>query len=94
MWRDFPNLTLYPTPLGELELGGRRIAAVHYPQIAAPLSLSGKYDLVCCGHSHRREITLVGQTLRLNPGDVMGLFGEPGFAIYDTESGEAQFVDL
>lgn len=88
------NITLYPTPMAEIELDGRRIAIVHYPHIAEPLAMSGKFDLVCYGHSHKREMARVGKTLRLNPGEISGVFGRPSFAIYDTAAGEAAYVDL
>lgn len=89
-----PNVTLHGTPMAEVTLGGRQIAVVHFPQIAEPLAMSGRYDLVCYGHSHRREIARVGRTLRLNPGEISGVFEDPSFALYDTETGDATFVDL
>ena len=81
------NVTLHGE-FAELELGGRKIAAIHYPAIAAGLAASGRYDLVCCGHSHKYEANRVGRTLLLNPGEVMGRFGLSTYAIYDTETGE------
>jgi hypothetical protein len=30
----------------------------------------------------------LGSTLWVNPGEVMGRFGQPGFGLYDTDSGE------
>jgi len=81
------NVTLHGE-FAELELGGRTIAAIHYPAIAAGLAASGRYDLVCCGHSHKYEAKRVGRTMLLNPGEVMGRFGLSTYAIYDTETGE------
>jgi len=80
------NVTLHGE-FAELELGGRKIAAIHYPAIAAGLAASGRYDLVCCGHSHKYEAKRVGRTILLNPGEVMGRFGLSTYAIYDTETG-------
>ena len=37
-------------------LGGRRVAANHYPQLAAGLAASGDFDLVFFGHDHRFAI--------------------------------------
>jgi putative phosphoesterase len=79
------NVTFY-SPLGELELGGRKVAITHYPEIAAGLVASGKYDAVFSGHTHRCKEERHGDTLWVNPGEVMGRFGEPGFGFYDTES--------
>lgn len=62
----------------ELELGGRKIFATHYPHYGRGMACTGDYDLVCCGHSHVAEITLQnnikgGQTLLVNPGSVSGI---------------------
>jgi len=81
------NVTLHGE-FAELELGGRKIAAIHYPAIAAGLAASGRYNLVCYGHSHKYEAKRVGRTILLNPGEVMGRFGLSTYAIYDTETGE------
>lgn len=80
---------------GELEIGGRSIALIHFDGIGRRLAESERYDLVCFGHNHRREISEVGETLVCNPGEVMGeLRGEATCARYDTSSGEAAFVPL
>jgi putative phosphoesterase len=62
----------------ELELGGRRIFATHYPHYGRGMACTGDYDLVCCGHSHVAEIIRQpnikgGQTLLVNPGSVSGI---------------------
>jgi putative phosphoesterase len=73
-----------------LELGGRRIAMTHYPAIAVGMAASGLYDLVCYGHDHERKIERVGECLKVNPGEVMGRFGVSSYALYDTETGQAE----
>jgi putative phosphoesterase len=73
-----------------LELGGRRIAINHYPPIARDQALSGQYDLVCHGHDHQANVERIGNTLLVNPGEVMGRFGSSTYALYDTGSGEAE----
>lgn len=62
----------------ELELGGRRIFATHYPHYGRGMACTGDYDLVCCGHSHVAEIIRQpnirgGLTLLVNPGSVSGI---------------------
>ena len=82
------NVTLH----GEyafLEMGGRKLAVTHYPELARGLARSGLYDLVCHGHDHRHNVERIGGTLLVNPGEVMGRFGVTSYATYDTESGEA-----
>jgi uncharacterized protein len=76
------------------ELGGKRVAVNHYPEIARPLAESGKYDLVCYGHNHSYMIEKVESTLAINPGALMGYDPQnkreisPTFIIYDTTTGE------
>ena len=80
--------------LAELELGGRRIAVNHYPPIARQMAASGSYDAVFYGHDHTRNQEHIGDTLLLNPGEVMGRFGKSTFAWYDTDAGTAEFVEV
>jgi len=87
------NVTLHGQ-VGEIELGGARIAITHYPHIARALAAGQGYALVCYGHDHERASERVGKTLLLNPGEVMGRFGVSSFAIYDTASREARIVEL
>ena len=78
----------------DLELGGRRIAAVHYPELAIPLAASDRFDLVIYGHTHeideRRD-----RALLLNPGEVGGwLTGRKTVAVVDLDSLAVEIVDL
>jgi predicted phosphodiesterase len=36
----------------------------------------------------------VGETLRVNPGEVMGRFGLATYALYETTSGQAELVQV
>ena len=89
----FDHVTLH-AQLAELELGGRRIALNHYPEIAQRLAESGAYDAVFSGHDHTRNIQTVGSTLWANPGEIMGRFGDASYGIYDTESNTFEHVEL
>lgn len=53
-----------------LELGGRKIAMLHShdPLRFRETIASGKWDLVCYGHTHAAERYFAGATLVLNPG--------------------------
>ncbi len=81
-------------PFARLELGGRKIFVVHYPEIAEDVGASGRYALVCFGHNHQATAKKLGQTLLLNPGEVMGRFGISSIALYDTSTGEPIFYSL
>jgi putative phosphoesterase len=68
----------YHGPDARLELGGRRIFVVHYPEYGYAMACTGDWDLVCCGHSHQAGVqqvkTVKGSTTWLvNPGTVAGL---------------------
>ena len=78
----------------QLEVGGRRIFVVHYPEIAQDVAASARYDLVCYGHNHKAATERVNGTLLLNPGEVMGRFGTSTLALYDTEAHQATIYAL
>jgi len=80
--------------MAELELGGRRVALNHYPQIAQRLAESGAYDAVFSGHDHKRAVATVGRTLWANPGEVMGRFGRPSWGLYDSGKGTFEHVEI
>ena len=61
-----------------IELAGRKIFVVHYPEYGYAMACTGNWDLVCCGHSHIAEIGQVanvkgGKTWLVNPGTAAGL---------------------
>jgi uncharacterized protein len=76
------NLIEYYGQDADFQLGGRRIFLVHYPHYARALAMTGDYDLVCCGHTHKVQIERIpnmrqGETLLLNPGTVAGIGSAP-----------------
>jgi putative phosphoesterase len=84
---------------GELfadELGGRRIGANHYPELAQGLADSGRFDLVFYGHDHRLALERRGKTVVVNPGTLLGY--DPvaradvpaSFMVYDLAADEAK----
>lgn len=87
------NVTLHGQ-YAELNAAGCRIAVNHYPEIAQRLAQSGQFDLVCCGHTHRAGIEHIGTTLLINPGDVMGRFGAPSWALYDSINGTGELYRI
>jgi len=95
--RQYGNIRLH----GELfreEFDGRRFAMNHYDSIAQSLARSGEFDVVCFGHNHVFSVELIGGTLAINPGAIMGATFAPDgtrtdvsstFVIYETFTGEA-----
>lgn len=76
--RESGGLLHYHGVDARLDLAGRRIFVVHYPEYGHAMACTGDWDLVCCGHSHVAGIDRVsnvknGATLLVNPGTVAGL---------------------
>ena len=68
-------------------LGERRIFVVHYPHYARGMAITGDYDLVCCGHTHKVTIehltNIKGtQTMVCNPGSVGGVGDAPATYLF------------
>lgn len=76
--RSSGGLVRYHGVDARLELGGRRIFVVHYPEYGYAMACTGEWDLVCCGHSHQAEVRQVanvkgGESWLVNPGTIAGL---------------------
>lgn len=44
---------------GRIELAGRHIFIMHYPEYGHAMASTGNWDLVCCGHSHEAAVDRV-----------------------------------
>jgi uncharacterized protein len=65
----------------------------HFDSVGRALARGGQFDVVCYGHNHRFEITRLGKTLVINPGELFGgLTGESTFVVYDTRSDTAEKI--
>lgn len=78
-------------------LADRHIFIVHYPHYAKAMACTGEYDLVCCGHDHRPELSRVdnvkgGQTWMLNPGTVGGVGHAPTYILGDLSTMQFEVV--
>lgn len=78
----------------DVELGGKKIAFVHYPDKAMALAESGQYDLVFYGHTHKPWEEKIGNCRLVNPGEVAGQRFKPTFALYDTETDKLELKIL
>ncbi len=80
-----------------IELGGRRIFVSHMPkkETIDALANSGMFDIILSGHSHLMVNKKHKDVLILNPGEICGyLTDKPTFAIIDTETMEAEIIEL
>ena len=89
--RDSGGLLHYHGPDARLELGGRKVFLVHYPDYGHAMACTGDWDLVCCGHSHRAEVRRVanvkgGESWLVNPGTVAGLAAPATWALGDLDA--------
>ena len=76
--RESKGQLQYHGPDARIELGGRKIFVVHYPEYGYAMACTGDWDLVCCGHSHSAGVQQVknirgGTSWLVNPGTVAGL---------------------
>ena len=78
----------------ELEIDGKKIGLVHFPNEAKKMAQSGKFDLVFYGHTHRPWDEKIGNTHLINPGELAGQFYKPTFAVYDTATGKLELKIL
>ncbi len=86
----------------EIVIDNKRVIALHgfgstenTLNIIEALSLSGKYDIVLYGHTHRVDVRKVGKTLVVNPGECCGyLTGRKTFALLDTEKMDVRILDV
>jgi putative phosphoesterase len=75
-------------PDARLELAGRRIFVVHYPEYGYAMACTGDWDLVCCGHSHQADVRQVknvkgASSWLVNPGTVAGLAAPASWILGD-----------
>jgi len=75
------NSIVYHGQDADLTLANTRFFLVHYPHYAEGMATTGRWDVICCGHSHRARIDSINTvknttTLLINPGTV-GAVGNP-----------------
>jgi uncharacterized protein len=87
------NITLHGW-FGRITADGRRIALMHDGAIAEDLAASDNYDLICYGHFHIYNRKMIGNTLVLNPGEMLGKDSPPGFCLVDTRTLDVEHIVL
>lgn len=87
------NVTLHGQ-FASLSVNGLRIAVNHYPDIARSLALGGEFDIVAYGHDHILHEERIGDTLLLNPGEIMGRFGRSTYIIFDCDTRTVEIYDV
>jgi len=90
---DLTHVTLHGL-IGSVEVDGNAVGFVHHDAIGNGLALSGEFKMVCVGHTHTFLQKEINQTLLLNPGEIMGKDGDPGFCLVDTDTWRIKRVGL
>jgi len=67
-----------------------RVALTHYPEHARAHAMAGDFDLVFFGHTHLYSEKMIGDTLLLNPGTVMGLEESASFCLIESDTKEVR----
>jgi putative phosphoesterase len=80
--------------VGQVDVEGYSIGFTHYAQMGEGLAAAGACQLVCFGHSHEHEIRQIENVTLLNPGEVMGKDGSPGFCFFNTDNRKIERVEL
>lgn len=91
--KSLPNVHHYGDH-GEFLVAGKKLGINHFPDVAERDAKSGKYDLVCFGHTHLKRWEKIGETLLLNPGTAAGMFQYPSFAVIDVVNMTCNFEDI
>lgn len=87
---------------GEVEIGNKHIAFVHYSDVTKQLCESGKYDFVFYGHTHKPWVAFV-ETMAdqrpkkctiLNPGNVANEIYPPTFAVWETDNDKFDLIRI
>lgn len=89
----FPTITHHGV-LGAVEAGGRRFAFHHYPEVARGIAAQGSFDIVACGHNHIYKVEKIGDTLLVNPGELLGKDTQPSFCVIDCATLEGEKVEV
>lgn len=95
------NLVKYHGRDASLEINGKKIFLIHFPEYADAMALTGKWDLICCGHNHRSKIEPInhtegdGSTLVVNPGSASGLGRiQPTYVLGNLETMQFEIIDI
>ncbi len=77
------------------EIHGTRIFMTHRPDVIEEVALSGHFDLVIYGHTHKPDIRRIESCLIVNPGECSDwMTGRPQVVLLDVEDGHVEPICL
>jgi uncharacterized protein len=77
----------------DLRLDNKKIGIHHFPTGLNDAILSQEYDLLFCGHSHKRKDEKYRKTRIVNVG-ALHRTDSPCFVVYDTQKDKVEFVEV
>jgi putative phosphoesterase len=90
---ELSHITLHGV-VGRVDASGYEIGFTHLKEVAEGLAALGRYHMVCFGHTHTYYQKTVNEALLLNPGEIMGKDGYPGFCMVDTTNSQVTRIEL
>jgi uncharacterized protein len=90
---DLSHITIHGI-IGAVDADGLHIQFTHDQRIAQGLAASGSHDLVCFGHTHTYTKKMINETILLNPGEIMGKDGSPGYCLVNSKTSEIVRINL
>jgi putative phosphoesterase len=91
--KDYENTKIF-TEYGEVKIDGKKIAFVHYPNVARELAATGKYEFIFYGHTHKPWTEKTKNCTILNPGNVANEIYPPTFAAWETENNNFELIRI
>lgn len=88
---------------GEVEIAGKKMAFVHFPEYARRLAEEGRFDFVFYGHTHKpwtetirgeNKFGNIKECELLNPGNVANQYYQPTFATWDSLENKFQLIRI
>lgn len=86
--------TIHRTVFGFVKLWWKNIFMSHFHDLAIPMAKSGEYDVVLYGHTHYRDLKVIGDTTICNPWWLCGNFETASYAIYNTNTNSFSFIEM
>ena len=83
----------------DIEIAGKKVFLVHYPHYAQGMATTGKWDVVCCGHSHKAKIESIAnikgtETMLINPGTVGGVGNPATYILGDFDKMRFDIIEI
>ncbi|PLX21005.1 hypothetical protein C0584_04445 [Candidatus Parcubacteria bacterium] len=91
--KEYRGVKMFPKK-GEIEIGERKLAFTHYPNVARNICQKGKCQIVFYGHTHKPWEEKINSCRMVNPGCVTGDYYPATFAILNTENDDLKLILL